>query len=1364
MCFLGCSSIRLSAVLVLLAVTVSSTNAQYAVDWADLTNGLAGSTITFPSSQGITGRVVLLGSTFPVMLSSDGAYTAMAASRVAAGRAVVFTKESFTTAACGASLAACNSNAGRLAINSLRWAAGKPVPSPTVTVRLAASSGVSDFNSAFFSNLASAGASVGVTFTPPTGRSSNIVPDLALCSTAACTDRIADVLLTTALVAFSAAQLANITAFIQAGGGIVTGGQAWNAANLQTYPGNMLLAPLNVVQWTGDSTEWYPVSWNMPAAPPDPVKFNVDAAAAAVLAHINGTAVLPAADLAAVAGTVGTAILQKLSLPAASAALWSDPASSQLAVAMRSQAQSWTCGAVPSADPLNKLAASYIVALQQQGPAASVTPAPCYASFPGLPKSGATTVTTTVTVNATSAGNYTVAMNTGTAWLSTGLWAPAGQPITATISSSLAASLAASGVGSLRIQIGSHSDDISRKTTWCRLPFGMTQQHYFSPAAGGNVITAASGVGGLIYLVINEKTNLGLIQVAFSGVMRAPLFVKGQTSEADWIATIRNHPAPFGEIASSKFIMTIPSSYLATVGNPKQIADMWDAALDAMADLSVITYDRPRAERFVLDCDISAGYMHSGYPIMGPVSASPDLLSTRYGDPTEIDSKWGPFHELGHNMVWGAWTLANTGETVNNIYTVYALEKVMGVPRTARSTLTSERVTSTAKYMASGVFSTDWTVWTALYTYLQLQENVAGPYNYTGGWDFYKRVLARYQVLSGTDAASTDDKKLQTWVLETSQISGKNLVPFYKAWKFPVSAATESTVNALNLAPFDFNPAGPCGQACDTCCLVDGAPPLPNGVAAAILPGNGCEMGSFQNVVLCPAGSFVTGLKTRVEPNQGSGDDTGLNAVSLQCKNPAGSITATEILSYAGLWGTWSALSSCPGSTFAVAVALRVLPDQGSGDDIAADAVALTCSDNTTVLGTPNALGLGAWGPTARCPAGTAICGYKIRFAPYGGDDTAMTDIVAYCCNLPVPQPPSPSPPPPPAVDCIGSWTAKTACNSTCSSPGIQIQTYVITTAAANGGAACPFANGTTNSTLCSAQICPVDCIGSWTPLSACSATACGTTGVQTQRFVVTTAAANGGAKCAFADGATNSTACSAAPCPVNCIGSWSSPTPCNATCGGGATTQTYTITAAAANGGSPCPFASGTTNSTACNTQACAAHVIVSTIKPSVGGAWGTWSSFAGCPVGSWAAAARMRVQPNQGKGDDTGLNSVEVTCKTPAGITTGTINPNLGLWGAWSAVSSCPAGRFINGVSMRVLAAQGSGDDVAADAVQLLCSDSVTVLNTPNAVGFGTWGAAVRCPASTAVCGFRVRFEPNQGGGDDTAFNDIELHCCAI
>jgi hypothetical protein len=108
----------------------------------------------------------------------------------------------------------------------------------------------------------------------------------------------------------------------------------------------------------------------------------------------------------------------------------------------------------------------------------------------------------------------------------------------------------------------------------------MTQQHFFSSAAGGDVITAASGVGGLIYLVISKDTNLGLIDVTFGGVIRAPLFVKGQTTEADWRSTIRNHPAPFGEIATSKFIMTMQSSYLANVDNPQQIAGASERAVE----------------------------------------------------------------------------------------------------------------------------------------------------------------------------------------------------------------------------------------------------------------------------------------------------------------------------------------------------------------------------------------------------------------------------------------------------------------------------------------------------------------------------------------------------------------------------------------------------------------------------------------------------------------------------------------------------------------------------------------------------------------------------------------------------------------
>jgi hypothetical protein len=55
----------------------------------------------------------------------------------------------------------------------------------------------------------------------------------------------------------------------------------------------------------------------------------------------------------------------------------------------------------------------------------------------------------------------------GTKWLSTGLWAPAGQAITVTIPSTVAATLLANG-GKLGVQVGSHSDNLSGKASWCR--------------------------------------------------------------------------------------------------------------------------------------------------------------------------------------------------------------------------------------------------------------------------------------------------------------------------------------------------------------------------------------------------------------------------------------------------------------------------------------------------------------------------------------------------------------------------------------------------------------------------------------------------------------------------------------------------------------------------------------------------------------------------------------------------------------------------------------------------------------------------------------------------------------------------------
>ena len=41
--------------------------------------------------------------------------------------------------------------------------------------------------------------------------------------------------------------------------------------------------------------------------------------------------------------------------------------------------------------------------------------------------------------------------------------------------------------------------------------------------------------------------------------------------------------------------------------------------------------------------------------------------------------------------------------------------------------------------------------------------------------------------------------------------------------------------------------------------------------------------GAWGGLKMCPVGTYVCGLHTRFEGNQGSGDDTALNGIRMQC-------------------------------------------------------------------------------------------------------------------------------------------------------------------------------------------------------------------------------------------------------------------------------------------------------------------------------------------------------------------------------------------------------------------------------------------------------------------------------------------------
>jgi hypothetical protein len=158
--------------------------------------------------------------------------------------------------------------------------------------------------------------------------------------------------------------------------------------------------------------------------------------------------------------------------------------------------------------------------------------------------------------------------------------------------------------------------------------------------------------------------------------------------------------------------------------------------------------------------------------------------------------------------------------------------------------------------------------------------------------------------------------------------------------------------------------------------------------------------------------------------------------------------------------------------------------------------------------------------------------------------------------------------------------------------------------------------------------------------------------------------------------------------------------------------------------------------------------------------GMWGTWKGIQLCPGNGFAMGYRQRVEPDQGSGDDTGMNGLELDCMNTQGVHTPLTY--AGLWGNWSEWNHCAPGDLISGGALSVEPDRGSGgDDTAANSLKMRCK-AHGELSASNGAPWGTYGDWAVCPTGQAVCGMEIRFEDDQGDGDDTALNGVHLVCC--
>jgi len=172
--------------------------------------------------------------------------------------------------------------------------------------------------------------------------------------------------------------------------------------------------------------------------------------------------------------------------------------------------------------------------------------------------------------------------------------------------------------------------------------------------------------------------------------------------------------------------------------------------------------------------------------------------------------------------------------------------------------------------------------------------------------------------------------------------------------------------------------------------------------------------------------------------------------------------------------------------------------------------------------------------------------------------------------------------------------------------------------------------------------------------------------------------------------------------------------------------------------------------------------------------GFWGNWGEMVVCPANYNVCGIATRLERPQGGGDDTAMNGLAMRCcHSQYGSWTYDVMVGTGIWGDWSGYVMCPrylSGARVIGVSGRLEPQQGGGDDTAFNGIQVICETKIDANRTDGETvmiqnGYwGDWLEMKRCPVDMPnVCGFRYRFEPSQGGGDDTGMNGLTMRCCS-
>jgi len=206
--------------------------------------------------------------------------------------------------------------------------------------------------------------------------------------------------------------------------------------------------------------------------------------------------------------------------------------------------------------------------------------------------------------------------------------------------------------------------------------------------------TVASPLGGGIYIRVPYLADEGTIEIRISGaVVQAPIFSKSNlrtTTRNEWENTLRNAPGPMADFETDKFLMQVPSSWMAKHGfdHLTNLAISRDAAMDGINYFIGMESSERNDYVWYLQPDFqirSAGGYGVGYPqVNRNFRSGPDGIVDTHdpsGEKLYLEDPhylWDVgYHELGHCTIPSFYR--GEGEALVNLIYAYVSNVVAGV-------------------------------------------------------------------------------------------------------------------------------------------------------------------------------------------------------------------------------------------------------------------------------------------------------------------------------------------------------------------------------------------------------------------------------------------------------------------------------------------------------------------------------------------------------------------------------------------------------------------------------------------------------------------------------------------------------------